>query len=187
MGKKRRTSSARKTASSSVDVAASREKKVKRLKELQVRRENRKYLKLLNGAENRLLMAQKAKEEAAMKAERYAQELKAAVAHLDLVAKEVSEWENLGVVVETTFTDLEEGAEVIIAHQGDELGVKAVTAKTDPELVYGVAQSSAKKGERVKISKRDFEPSAIGGRFTESAADQEVLDQLDDVVAVPAT
>lgn len=185
--RKRRKSGSKKTSSVVKDLKASHETKVTRLRELQARRETRKYLKLLNGAESRLLRAQREKEEFAIKAERAVHELRAAEAYLNVVAKEVSEWENLGLVVETTFTDVEDGTEVIVAHKGDELGVKAVTANTDPELVYGVTREAAQAGEKVKIGKKNFEAvESVGGRFAETATpDQEVLDQLDDVVVVP--
>lgn len=156
-----------------------RQAKVLKLQTLQSNREQRKYIRLLKTAENRLHTAQTAKKLAIAKVEQAQAELKAAEGFLDEAAREVTEWETKGIVVEKTFSNLNIGDEVVIAHYQDQLGVKSVTENIDPQLIYGTALTTAQAGTKVQIQKKDFIPveTQMPGP---SEFDQEVLDQIGD-------
>ena len=147
--------------------------KVIKLKALQARREHNKYTKLLKTAENRLRLAEDFKTKSVRQVEEALTGHKQAEAYLNRVAKEVVAWETHGVLVETTFSDLKVGDSVIIAHEGNDLGVKLITDKVDSELIYGTVLTAGEKGEKVKIQKLGFEPVA-GSEATAAGAGAEL-------------
>jgi len=159
--------------------AIAKEAKLLRLKQLQERRENHKYLQALKGAESRLKAAQEAKGMAILKVEQSQKDLKEAEAHLDQVATEVAQWETEGVVYEIAMEPVFEGDLVEVVHKQNQLGVVTVTPTS--KLVYGTALTTALKGQIAKVQKKDF--VAQPRIPTEEPLDQELLADLDTMVS----
>lgn len=156
MGKSKRTMAKVKKDLSPEELENVRLAKITKLKALQARREHNKYTNLLKGAETRLRLAEDFKTKSVRQVEEALRGHKEAEAYLNRVAEEVVAWESHGVLVETTFSDLEVGDTVIVAHEENELGVKVVTEQVDPELVYGTVLTAGSKGTKVKIQKLGF-------------------------------
>jgi len=127
--------------------------KIDRLKTLQDRREQSRYIQILKGAENRISHAQLQKGQALVALEKANQGIKAAEANLEFAASEVAVWEGDGMLSQRVLIDVAKDQKVMISHQSQGLGVVPLPDTEDPRWLYGIALTDAKAGDHVIVKK----------------------------------
>ena len=126
--------------------------RVTRLKELQDRREQSRFVQLLKNAETRLTSAQTQKAQALIDIEKANEAVKAADAFLDVATREVATWEDEGVIQQRCLKFVRQDEKVMIGHHSEGLGIVPL-GEEDLRWVYGTALSDGLADQPIMVKK----------------------------------